>query len=83
MKDAEHSNVPGNLVTVSAQDFTWEKFLFQNEKGDAKVSGDRAHDVALETQSTAASVSKPEVEKHEPTPEELKARLNQLLRGEL
>ena len=83
IKDVEHSNVPGNLVTVSAQDFTWEKFLFQNEKSDAKVSGDRAHDVALETQSTAASVSKPEVEKHEPTPEELKARLNQLLRGEL
>lgn len=69
-------SAPRNLSTVSAQDFTWEKFLFQN----GEVSKEIEHEEAV---ADIPVVTPPSPEKREPTPEELKARLNQLLRGEM
>ncbi len=89
IRTASHRNetrmgVPGNLTTVSAQDFTWEKFLFQNEENGSKEEekGMMENEGESELRTEAVSLSENAV-KHEPTPEELKARLNQLLRGEL
>lgn len=71
-------HVPGNLDTVSARDFSWEKYLFQNGQTDSEAD-------TVETSGTSPETSSEGVvsEKREPSPEELKARLNQLLRGEL
>ena len=83
-RNETQSDVPGNLVTVSAQDFTWEKFLFQDEESasgkrrETEGSGERESEAKREI----VSVSEKSMN-HEPTPEELKKRLNQLLRGEL
>ena len=70
-----------------AKDFTWEKFLFQGNdfqketlSEDEKKSGENK--VASASVSEVASAAYTS-ERREPTPEELKARLNQLLRGEL
>jgi hypothetical protein len=69
-------SLPGNLSTVSAQDFTWEKFLFQSGEASKETKND-------EKSVDVSAPHTPSPEKREPTPEELKARLNQLLRGEL
>ncbi len=66
--------MPGNLETVSVKDFTWEKVFSQNEL----ASSESEANVGTSTESLPAAP-----EKREPTPEELKARLNQLLRGEM
>lgn len=69
---------PGNLETISARDFSWEKYLFQNRQTSREADTVEA----AETSPDALLVSAAP-EKREPSPEELKARLNQLLRGEL
>ncbi|QQS15737.1 MAG: hypothetical protein IPK84_05255 [Candidatus Moraniibacteriota bacterium] len=81
-EDGRHvasSGMPGNLVTVSARDFTWEKFLFQNNNEEETIGKNERGNENKNTEPP----EKAEVEKREPTPEELKERLNQLLRGEL
>ncbi len=78
------TGVPGNLTAVSAQDFTWEKFLCQNEENGSEREEKREMANEGESESKKGTISTSEnAVKHEPTPEELKDRLNQLLRGEL
>lgn len=86
-RGGRRAGVPGNLSTVLAKDFTWEKFLFQGNDFQKETLSE---DEKKSGENKVASASIPEVasaahtpEKREPTPEELKARLNQLLRGEL
>ena len=86
-RGGRHAGVPGNLSTVLAKDFTWEKFLFQGNDAQ-KETLNEDEEKSEEKEVTSALI--PEVAsaghtpgKREPTPEELKARLNQLLRGEL
>lgn len=78
------SATPGALETIPAKDFTWEKYLFQN--GISKDAGSNEMRVSGEGIASPMNLNS-EVEtppeKREPTPEELKARLNQLLRGEM
>lgn len=86
----------GTLETVRADEFSWEKVLFPEESDSSPASGsgaasDKADEAEGQGSSTAA-FTEPETqkdepkkmvpEKREPTPEELKARLNELLRGE-
>ncbi|MGB2791432.1 MAG: hypothetical protein WBC29_02680 [Candidatus Moraniibacteriota bacterium] len=83
-RNETRAGVPGNLTTVSAQDFTWDKFLFQDEENSSKKEEKKERVDEGESESKTEVVSALEsAVKHEPTPEELKARLNQLLRGEL
>ena len=86
-RGGRRAGVPGNLSTVLAKDFTWEKFLFQGNDAQ-KETLNEDEEKSEEKEVTSALI--PEVAsaghtpgKREPTPEELKARLNQLLRGEL
>lgn len=65
---------PGNLETIPARDFSWEKYLFQGNGAELIEDVDEKNDEAEKSDV---------FEKREPTPEELKARLNQLLRGEI
>jgi len=68
---------PGNLESIPASDFSWEKYLFHNND-EMKATSE-----PMETKQEESSIEARVPEKREPTPEELKARLNQLLRGEL
>lgn len=70
---------PGTLETIPAGEFTWEKYLFQN--GGIENDSKERDIVKTSVEEVNGKESLPE--KREPTPEELKARLNQLLRGEL
>ena len=80
------SGVPGNLPTVPAKDFTWEKLLFRDGVVEAETSeGNGEKDDEKQGVDSSVSGTTPMTrvsENREPTPEELKARLNQLLRGE-
>ena len=89
-RGGRRAGVPGNLSTVLAKDFTWEKFLFQGNDAQKETQETLNEDEKKSGENKVASASASEVasaaytsERREPTPEELKARLNQLLRGEL
>ncbi len=80
---SDSGNLPGNLETIPAKDFAWGKLLSQavGEGNDATDSNGVVPDTGerVTDQVTGSPENEPI---REPTTEELKARLNQLLRGE-
>lgn len=89
---------PSELPSIPASEFTWEKYLFANEDKNGKteveekkeeieenvsVSQEPVAEPAQEVVSSETKTISSPIEKREPTQEELKARLNALLRGEL
>lgn len=90
---------PSELPSIPASEFTWEKYLFANEdkNGKSEIKEEKKEETEENVSVSRKSVAEPvqesvsletktissPVEKREPTQEELKARLNALLRGEL
>ena len=90
---------PSELPSIPASEFTWEKYLFANEdkNGKSEIKEEKKEETEENVSVSRESVAEPiqesvssetktissPIEKREPTQEELKARLNALLRGEL
>lgn len=90
---------PSELPSIPASEFTWEKYLFANEdkNGKSEIKEEKKEEAEENVSVSRESVAEPiqesvssetktissPIEKREPTQEELKARLNALLRGEL
>ncbi len=79
-QEEARTETPGRLESIPARDFSWEKYLFQTS-GETSEPTPEVPTVASDP--TPASTNVKQEETSEPTPEELKARLNQLLRGEM
>lgn len=79
-QEEARTETPGRLEGIPARDFSWEKYLFQTS-GETSEPTPEVPTVASDP--TPASTNVKQEETSEPTPEELKARLNQLLRGEM
>lgn len=80
----KQSSTPGNLETISAEDFKWENVLAPIVEGVTPAP--ESPRTKLEDSPASSTGERPyaeSTERREPTPEELKARLNELLRGEM
>lgn len=79
----KQSPTPGNLETIPAEDFKWENVLVPIAEETASIS--EASGMKTDTFSPSPVGGEPITppEHREPTTEELKARLNELLRGEM
>ena len=79
-QEEARTETPGRLEGIPARDFSWEKYLFQTSGETSKLTPEVP---TVTSDPTPASTNVKQEETSEPTPEELKARLNQLLRGEM
>lgn len=80
----KQSPTPGNLETISAEDFKWENVLAPIVEGVTPAP--ESPRTKLEDSPVSSTGELPHAEpaeRREPTSEELKARLNELLRGEM
>lgn len=80
-EDEGVTSIPGNLESIPAKDFSWDRLFVSNGE---RSSREEIREARPDTHEQAAiSLSDDNEMRREPTPEELKNRLNQLLRGEM